>query len=89
MVMVPEPAWLIVAVTDSGVEMTEYEVMVAPPLLVGAVKEIVAVEESIAVAVPTVGASGIEVPRVRIWMDAEPAVCFAEPPPVVCAKLVI
>jgi hypothetical protein len=44
-----------------GEETAVYEVMTDPPLLAGAVKETVAVLVPVAVAVPIVGAPGIDV----------------------------
>jgi hypothetical protein len=41
--MVPDPACDIVPDPPTGLEVTEYDVIVAPPLLAGAVKETVAV----------------------------------------------
>jgi hypothetical protein len=43
-----------------GVETAVYEVITDPPLLAGAVKETVAVLDPVAVAVPIVGAPGID-----------------------------
>ncbi len=57
-VIVPLPAWVKVAVTEPGVDVAVYDVMVAPPLDVGAVNATVA-EVPLAIAVaPIVGAPG-------------------------------
>ena len=56
-VIVPLPACVKVPVILPGNEVAVYEVIVAPPSLVGAVKSTVA-SVSPAVAVPIVGASG-------------------------------
>ena len=55
-VIVPEPAWVKVAVIPPGDDVAVYEMMVAPPLLLGAVKATVAVVAPVVVAVPIVGA---------------------------------
>jgi hypothetical protein len=57
-VIVPEPAWLSVPVIPPGEDVAVYDVIVAPPLLAGAVNATVAVVEPVAVAVPIVGAPG-------------------------------
>ena len=55
-VIEPLPAWVRVAVTEPGVDVAVYDVIVAPPLDVGAVKATVA-EVPLAIAVaPIVGA---------------------------------
>jgi hypothetical protein len=56
--MVPDPAWLNVPVIPPGEDVAVYNVIVAPPLLAGAVNATVAVVEPVAVAVPIVGAPG-------------------------------
>jgi hypothetical protein len=57
-VIVPEPAVASVPVILPGVDVAVYNVIVAPPLLAGAVYATVAVVEPVAVAVPIVGAPG-------------------------------
>ena len=57
-VIEPLPAWVRVAVTEPGVDVAVYDVIVAPPLDVGAVNATVA-EVPLAIAVaPIVGAPG-------------------------------
>jgi hypothetical protein len=57
-VIVPEPAVDNVPVNPPGEDVAVYNVIVAPPLLAGAVYATVAVLEPVAVAVPIVGAPG-------------------------------
>jgi hypothetical protein len=57
-VIVPFPAWLSEPVILPGLLVAVYDVMVAPPLLAGAVYETVAVVVPVAVAVPIVGGFG-------------------------------
>jgi hypothetical protein len=57
-VIVPDPACDNVAVTDPGLDVAIYFVIVAPPLLAGAVNATVADVAPVAVAVPIVGAPG-------------------------------
>lgn len=57
--IVPEPAWESVPVIPPGEEVAVYEVIAEPPLLIGAVKETVAVVVPVEVAVPIVGAPGV------------------------------
>jgi hypothetical protein len=57
-VIVPEPAVARVPVIPPGEDVAVYDVIVAPPSLVGAVYVTVAVEDPVAVAVPIVGAPG-------------------------------
>ena len=56
--IVPDPAWERVPEPPGGLEVTEYEVIVSPPLLTGAVKETVAVLCPVEVAIKFVGAPG-------------------------------
>ena len=56
--MVPDPAWERVPDPPGGLEVTEYEVIGSPPLLVGAVNETVAVLCPVEVAIKFVGAPG-------------------------------
>jgi hypothetical protein len=56
--IVPEPACERVPDPPGGLEVTEYEVIVAPPLLTGAVNETVAVLYPVEVAIKFVGAPG-------------------------------
>jgi hypothetical protein len=56
--IVPEPACERVPVIAPGLEVAVYEVIVAPPLLAGAVNATVAVVLPVAVAEPIVGACG-------------------------------
>lgn len=56
--MVPDPAWERVPDPPGGLEVTVYEVIVAPPLLTGAVNETVAVLCPVEVAIKFVGAPG-------------------------------
>jgi hypothetical protein len=57
-VIVPEPAVARVPVIPPGEDVAVYSVIVAPPLLAGAVYATVAVVDPVAVAVPIVGAPG-------------------------------
>ena len=57
--MVPDPAWANVPDPPAGLEVTEYEVMVAPPLLTGAVNDTVAVVCPVEVAIKLVGGPGV------------------------------
>jgi hypothetical protein len=57
-VIVPEPAVASVPVNPPGDDVAVYSVIVAPPLLAGAVYATVAVLELVPVAVPIVGAPG-------------------------------
>ena len=57
--MVPDPAWERVPDPPGGLEVTEYEVIGSPPLLVGAVNETVAVLCPVEVAIKFVGAPGM------------------------------
>jgi hypothetical protein len=64
--IVPEPACVIDVVIPPGEDVAVYEVIVAPPLEVGAVNETVAVVDPVAVAVPIVGAPGAVVGGVMV-----------------------
>ena len=57
-VNVPPPDWFNVAVTEPGVDVALYDVIVAPPLDVGAVKATVAEVTLAIAAAPIVGAPG-------------------------------
>jgi hypothetical protein len=57
--IVPELAPRSVPDAPDGLEVTEYDVIAAPPLLTGAVKETVAVVWLVEVAVRLVGAPGV------------------------------
>ena len=56
--MVPEPDWLIDAISFSGEVIAVYDVIADPPFFTGAVKAIEIEVEEILVAVPIVGAPG-------------------------------
>jgi hypothetical protein len=70
--IVPELAPRSVPDAPDGLEVTEYDVIAAPPLLTGAVKETVAVVWLVEVAVRLVGAPGV-VLGVAVAVAAEPA----------------
>ena len=73
--MVPEPAVANVPVKPPGEDVAVYKVIVAPPLLAGAVYVTVAVVEPVAVAVPIVGAPGTVAATVAVVFEF----AFAEP----------
>ena len=67
--MVPEPAVDNVPVILPGTEVAVYVVIVAPPLLAGAVYVTVAVVAPVAVAVPIVGAPGTVAATVAVVLE--------------------
>jgi hypothetical protein len=68
-VIVPEPAVASVPVKPPGEDVAVYNVIVAPPLLAGAVYATVAVVVPVAVAVPIVGAPGTEAATVAVEFE--------------------
>jgi hypothetical protein len=80
--IVPLPAWEIVPVIPPGDEVAVYEVIVAPPLDAGAVKETFAVVAPVDVAVTDVGAPGADTEAVVVMeFEAEEFVVSDMNPP--------
>jgi hypothetical protein len=68
-VIVPDPACDKVPVKPPGEDVAVYDVIVAPPLLAGAVNATVAVVEPVCVAVPIVGAPGTVAATVAVLFE--------------------
>jgi hypothetical protein len=68
-VIVPDPACANVPVILPGEDVAVYSVIVAPPLLAGAVYATVAVDDPVAVAVPIVGAPGTTAATVAVEFE--------------------
>ena len=68
-VNVPLPDWFKVAVTEPGVDVAVYDVIVAPPLDVGAVNATVAVVSPVTVAAPITGAPGAPITETDFQLE--------------------